>query len=269
MRSKAKLLFSLVLVLLFLVSTTAVAKAPNDNNGFKLGKDELFVFEANEIVDQELLLDRAKKGITDVPAYPLPKVELIRDDGQKVDSNKIEKYVTVQRVKTKKNIKTGATTDLYRVDSFAAITPTALSDTNQKWDSSYSVLSTNTGWYEVIRCNTFGGLQYFAKYTKVQGKWDKSDGQVTMTNGRLGYYHQGADTRNNSCSSLGSHYGGKEKNIGNPTSGTTYSYIPDPAIDRYYATFSVADFNCSNTKVTLTRGTTTWEFLHQNLLDIN
>lgn len=279
----------LLLLLMLCFFTTSVAFASQDDKvKFEVNQDEIMIFEADEITDDMALLERAKKGISDVPA-PQGKVKLHKA-GKEIKDNDIKVYTTTQKLKAKRNKKTGEIVTLYKQDSIAEIPKStfeekdnkvasltrlaslsmvALTDSGDKNDSTSNptVLSTNTIYYEAKACpDPYIGQRNYYKFTSVGNKWKIIDYQVSLSNGVIGYYRQGGAV-NSSCQSQGGKLWGEDISIGTPSSGVEKKVTPTKNTSWYVSVSSSLDQNLAHGTITITRGSSSWSFQHINNFD--
>ena len=246
------LLIIVVLSLLLIVSVVSAEQSNSvqEDKGaelqqFSVGENETLIFEREEITDLDLLLERAKKGINEGPGNPRATLtkdgkEISRSEKNlaKDDDKENKTFVTVQKVKQKKNLETGKVTTLYRQDAFAIIQGKTDTDAGTDPGSLSNIYLTayNTIYWSAIQCDD---LFWNYKFTLVRGRWVRKDSQVSWANSKIGYYQQG-EKFTSSCVSKGMGY--YQANVsmpssGNPVSGTWYSL--EPGTD-YYVSW---DFN--------------------------
>ncbi|GAV24051.1 hypothetical protein cpu_25610 [Carboxydothermus pertinax] len=234
--------------------------------------DELVIYEAKEITDEKVLFERAINGVIEGDVVPKVKV-FLQKDGSEVDTKNVKQYVTVQKIKTTKNLKSGATRSLYKQVSISLLSSTALQDLNEGWDSTYGVKATCTAWYETITLpvkDLFGNIinyRTYYRYVKIDGKWIKYDSTLSLKNSQIGFRHQGTAAKSD-----GTIYGGlsidRTYTVANgyPTSGTTYSIYPNTN-GYYFSNDALGDQNLARMKVDITKGGSTWNFTFLNMLD--
>ncbi|GBF34673.1 hypothetical protein DCCM_3793 [Desulfocucumis palustris] len=268
---KSKLLIFVVFILIAALFITPASMAASDSNGvsLKLDKDEVLVFQADEITDDSILLERAKNGICDGPAFDA-KATLTKDGVEK-NSDKIKVYFTVQKLQSKKNSKTDKTTDLYKQTSYAIIPLSALAydpDTDSDWDQTGAIKATSSIYYEGSSCYLDSKTRNGFRITKIAGVWNRYDSTVTWKNSKIGFWQQAFYSFKSDCSSnlsrtLG--YDEAKPSSGIPTSGTTYNMNPSNP-NGYYFTNDSGDQNRANMKIDLVRSGNTWNFMFANFL---
>ena len=264
-------IISLCLTMLLLTSVVFAAgqeKPSTDSplKNFELNENEKLIFERNEITDEDQLLQRAKDGINEGNTAPKATVELSRN-GKPVSDNRIETYVTVQKLKSKKNLITGAVSTLYRQDAFALIPAgvlrAPLDDPNSGYDESVSVKATNTIYYYQ---NYFDGRNVF-KYDKVGGKWTRLDPTVSWSNSEIGWSARGTiyDNYGNDIGQISNSDRETVPSSGSPTSGT--EYFMTPSVTNYIGWALTVDYMAGNQLIDLSRDGETWYFWFANYLD--
>lgn len=117
-------------------------------------------------------------------------------------------------------------------------------DSHNGCDSTVSVCALVTLYY--VRSGSHG------YYQKTTTRWTRSDPTVSMSNARLGAYcyapwYPGSGTCNQQ----------QFKNVGVPTSGTTYTLTPSFAGSSHQITYGAIS---GDQRITLKRGSSTWTF---------
>lgn len=270
MIKRRSVLFIISLCLTMLLSTSVVfagaQETPNSDSpaeNFKVNENEKLIFERDEITDEDQLLQRAKEKIIEVNASPKADVIFLHN-GKLVADNRVKTYVTVQKLKSKKNLTTGEVTTLYRQDAFALIPAGVLSDplqdSKEGYDSTTSVKARNTIFYYQ---NYFNGRNVF-KYHNVYGKWTRLDSTVSWSNAKLGWQARGTKY-SDTGTDLGPIDDGYLQTLSTPVSGTAYSMTP--SVKTYIGWALTADYMAGKQQITLSRDGETWPFWFANYLD--
>lgn len=266
MKTKSSRMIFCFFISLFIISLTLPMPVLGDNlkirdtELYKLSKDEKIVFQKEEITDEYELRERAINGIIESSKAPIINA-VLKEKGSNLEVGNTKTYITVQKIKTKENLKTKEVTDLYRVDSFHLYTLpesnygiSSLELPKEDWDDAYSVVSRVTAYYDQV--NTPEGEGY--RILSTSGKWTIYDYQVSLSNGFVGWHYNAPrydlnlnrltkDT--NTHVALASYH---------PTSGVTY---PDPdyrSMDYYCVEVNIIDRLEADSEVIITRGSTSW-----------
>ncbi len=94
------------------------------------------VFQKNEITDQNILFDRAKRSISDIGHSKINSKANIKDYRGNVDE--LDTYSTTQHLKTLEYLD-GTIDDYFATTVFAVIPAASYSDYFSKWDGSYGI----------------------------------------------------------------------------------------------------------------------------------
>ncbi len=217
------------------------------------------VFEAQEITDSDVLLQRAKAGITDLPGDEKEVIASITGPSGAV----IDKLVTTQKIKETRWHGGGqnryVTTAIFRVhlpksSVDGQVSPAASDDiTDPSGSWSFFLTFTYDTKYDASM-NRYGQIQ------SVKGKWARHDSQVTCKDAKLQAGCNGPRLEGGyNLSKVSS------KSIGYPSSGTTYSFTSSTFSNWGHTQYAASDggdvFGCyiaGGGRCTLQRGGSTW-----------
>lgn len=264
-KNRLSLFIALMLIFtLFVGTNVAVA------DKIKADDEEILVFEASEITDQNILLERAKNGVNESTSNPASVIALTKDN-KSVDIDKIKVHATIQKLSTNKNLKTGKLTSQYKLVSFADIPLSVLStdiDSSSGWDQTGGIRATCTIYFDEMTC---GQVKYI-KMNSINGTWDRFDSSITWSNSKIGVFTQSTVAYSN-CNvywqGVMTGYDEIKPSNGIPTSGTNYSMTPflnsqTDLYGKYMSNRTGVDNNQGNMKIDLSRSGSSWNFTFSN-----
>lgn len=233
--------FVLALVLLMSISVPSFAEQGNPEKKVKVIKEYI------EIIDVDMLLERAKNNITDlkdsskIEKMAAKAVLMNKDTKEEKD---VEVFTTTQLLKTTEE--DGVVKDYYGTTFIATVGYTR---TDSDWDDSYSVMASSTIYWDEYQ---IGGTTV-KEFNKVSGSWTISDSSVSLS-------RRSVTSRNN----------GTNGNTGFPLNQTDYKYpssnsfsysLPFTCLSPFSGVFG------SETSVLLSRGTSSeWYLVFNNSL---
>lgn len=244
MRRLLVLVTSLI-ILVFGMSTVAMAYEDTNNNGVVL-------FQKDEIKDPAMLLERAKKGITDYNGFVA--------DWAGSDDLKVDKVVTTQKLKAVKDSKEKVTTSYVTTGIYNIQTTGYGSKGLPVWDGSGGVQAYLNIYWEII------SDPYNVSYNRIYQTsvtFTRYDSSISIKPSST--YVKSAEEGGSYNPSTGT-YGTTSKSCSRAYPGATfgYSYNCDP---RYYASdwpWPYVTFSCGrvvgSADTVLKRGTTEWRF---------
>ncbi len=284
------LVTSCLLGIALLITSTSFAAESSTNRAnekasdkiFEVAEDELLVFETEEITDAVKLLEMGKKMENEGSRRNTVAEVKLSKNGKEVSADKVKTYVTNQKLKAKKNLINGQVSTLYRQDSFAliprsifgssttdSVSISSLPDPNSDYDSTYSVMATNTIYYTKKDCYEHGVKSTGFRFDKIGGEWELLDSQVSWDNSYIGYTQEG--TAYDDCEEQGGYLWGKYEQVpsnGVPSSGVEYEMFPDTQ-GYFFHPAMKGDNQWGRQKIDLHRGTEDWTFEFINTLSDN
>lgn len=237
---------------------TAMAAPPGTSD---LPPDAEVVFEVDPIVDSEVLFQRAKAGVTDLPGDQEEVLaSIVGPPGVKLN-----KYVTTQKTKEIRWHNGGrtryVTTAIYEValprNTSEGQVGIMSVDDDDKTDRSASWTIYLALTYD--RVYDVDGAEY-GQIQSVKGKWVRHDSQVTCKDALLragcgGKRYEGGWNASRV----------KDKVIGYPSSGTQYTFTSSAFSDWGHTMFAdyqgmavMGNYIVGAARSTLTRGSSTW-----------
>lgn len=253
MKTKKLLFLVLVVVLFSSIGGTSFAE-PSTSEG-------KIIYQAEEITDLDLLLERAKNGLTDVEENPQQKLFVVQNHS---DNNEdIKEYTTTQKLLAVQN--GDEVVETFSKVSFVVITnenkngvinngnliKPFSSKEEEEWDGGYGLKA----YSKVNYTRTKSGNIYAYKLDSVSGGWEKSDSRYILSDRKVVYGITGNSK---------DHGAGISKSSGNLyPSGNTFSYTAPSSWPALEANVLLG----VNTYITITRGTnSSWTLHHQNNL---
>ncbi|MFY0543750.1 hypothetical protein [Brevibacillus sp. H7] len=236
-----KKFLSILTMLLLLFSSLTSAFAYSGNN--EVDDDLEIVYEAQQITDDNEVLERAKKGVNEGPVTLIKKVK-----GS--DNSSTVVYETTQKLKEKKSKKENENKTVTSYVTTIVAESTYKSDNN--YDNTYSARVYIEYHYDMI---TTDNVQW-VEAVKYRYKYVNLDSQVTATQMKNYYGCGGQQYENKSkywVNAAGS------ATASNPTSGIWY--YNTPSTDWGHVNVSTYDgYNGMNVRTDLKRSTSTWYF---------
>lgn len=222
----------LMVIYVFMISCLGVAHAAPPDNLPEIPVGARIVYERLPLEDTDILLARAKAGITDLPG----DVELVRDSISCEPGAMVEKYVTSQKLREVRWLEGGIERYLTTAIVFVTLPEEYVEKSDVTVLSDAGILSTQTAydsktdpsvswkvelWFTYE--NQWDALgKTYGKITQVRAKWTRYDSQVVANASML-------------AAALGTKLGGGYNNkvqynpttgTFNPTSGQNYYLHP-------------------------------------------
>ncbi|WP_313640339.1 hypothetical protein [Paenibacillus sp.] len=211
-------------------------------------KDKVVLFEATPITDIDVLLERAKNGITDRQneSQPTPSVvqisnkALLQEDEFSLEE--IEYYSTTQKIREIKQDQT--TVETFSTTNFAILSADDKYQT--KPDTSGGVVAYSTVSYDVIYANNLENY----KLLSVTGGWNVHDSSISLSNRTVTYGASG--------NGMGGGAYLTQKRGPYTVSVNAFSYAAPS--EWVYITEPQSTVGVTS-QVTLSRGSSTWQLL--------
>ncbi|MED3069835.1 hypothetical protein P4310_31100 [Bacillus thuringiensis] len=276
MKRKSILLVPLLLFTLFPSFTPTSATT---NSCGKASSPDEIKYQSDEISNMDVLFERAIKDVNEDPDVPKATVSLQKDN-ENVSTDSIKTFTTTQKLKefvmNDENITT------YKATSFTIIPKktlgieggateetnnpidilNSLGQTKEGYDGSYSVIASNTTYYDYISCDTGGGPVGMYKITQVSGSWRILDSQVRLGTGYVGW-SVSTTGYSSACVHQTPYQAGSYTNKGTISPGSTYTIYPS---QKYYGVSMSHFYIVGQQKVTIIRGGSSYTFELQNRL---
>ncbi|WP_342436672.1 hypothetical protein NSS79_25570 [Paenibacillus sp. FSL L8-0436] len=213
-------------------------------------KDEVVLYEATPITDMEVLFERAKNGITDLPlskSAEEPSIKQILNNNKsqiqaEPEIGVVEYFSTTQKVKAVKIDE--KIVDTFSTTSFAILADGSKNET--KWDSSGGVVAYSTVNYDTLTQNN---IKHY-KLVSVTGGWNIHDSSINLSNRTVTYGATG--------NSLGG--GPYLSQIGGPHSISVNAFSFAAPTSWYYIAQPSSTIGVTS-QVTLSRNSSTWQLL--------
>lgn len=235
-------------VLLLLFGSVSFAKASDTSQ-----EEGVVLYETEQITDIDLLLERAKNGISDLESTPTQKLTLKSESSNSLIERsqvnqsleeEVDYYSTTQLLKVVQ--KGEDITETYSTTSIGILAAGSIYQTTG--DSSGGVVAYSTVNYDRT---TNGGL-FVYKLVSVTGGWNPHDSSISLSNRTVRY------------AISGNKYGGgfTSQTSGNiAVSANAFGFAAPTSWDSVESSSMIMGVT---TDVKLTRGSTQWSLLHQN-----
>jgi hypothetical protein len=238
---RKRFILGLTILLTFCFSSSVYAMSNDIQTPVKK-----ITYKATEIKDIDKLIDRAKKGISDIPKEKFGANYTLKNNNtnNEITENSLSTTQLLQ-VATEGD----ATINEYATTTVSLIPMASLSQYDENYDSSYGVKAYSTIYWTTTTINNV----WYAALTSTSGGWTISDTSIGLSNRHVQQGESGT---------------GSNGMVINP------SYDFYPTSNTYSHSVSWAYVNISglgwysfgnNTNVTLTRQSTSWTLNHTNL----
>lgn len=246
MKKLSTLLASLFLLTTIFGSASSFAATPEEK--------EVILFEAEPITDIDVLLERAKNGITDstgkVTTFskkPSLKIQALNESAASEEFEQ-ETFETTQKIKVTQ--KGSEITETYNTTEFVVLSEGRKYETQP--DSSGGVVAYSTVTYDRV---PHGNL-YLYKLIKVSGGWNVHDSSIILSNREYTYGASGNNITGSHVEQASGPHSTGELNAFQQTAPTSWV-----SVDSSDLLMGVTSF------VDLSRGTSSkWKLVFMNLL---
>lgn len=241
---KKKIIFSLVFALLLSFLTVSFSFAQPDTE-----KDNIIVINKKPIMNTQILLERAKKGVTDYNG--------ILADCNKPEGLEVKKYVTTQKLKEIKMVN-GNTQTSYLTTAFYDILDSGGSKYDDEYDDSYSIRCRLDLYWETVEDPY--GVEYH-RTDKSKATYYQADTQVIVNSadikcGQTGNYYD-PSTGDRGTSLFG---WDNVRSVNTPSFNTGYICYGSSSWPYVLSDVQGSGLFAAQESV-LKRGTSTWDFV--------